>query len=281
MEKSGISAQLLLRFGAHLRESEKAGATVEKYIRDVRGFAAFLGGREISKPLAIEYKRHLLAKGYAVRSVNSAIASLNCFFAFADKLSCRLKTLRLQRQTYCPEEKELSRREYEQLVAAAEKKGNERLCLILQAVCGTGIRISELQFLTVEALSRGEINVSCKGKSRRVFIVKSLKKRLWSYVGRRGISSGPIFRTRTGRPVSRTNIWREMKSISALAGVDPGKVFPHNLRHLFARIFYAIDRDIARLADILGHSSINTTRIYIVTAGSEHRRKMEQMRLII
>ena len=160
------------------------------------------------------------------------------------------------------------------LADTARKKGNTRLNLLLQTICGTGIRVSELQFITVEAVRRGEVSVSLKGKTRTVFIVRALRKKLLSYAAEQGIKSGAIF-------ISRTNIWREMKGICAQSNVNPAKVFPHNLRRLFARVFYSLEKDIAKLADILGHSSINTTRIYIISTGAEHRRQMENMRLII
>ena len=192
-----------------------------------------------------------------------------------------MKTIKIQQQVFCPEEKELTRAEYMRLVNTAKAKHNERLCLILQTICGTGIRVSELQFITIEAAKRGEATVSCKGKTRSVFIVRELQKKLLRYAAEQGIESGCIFITRGGKPVSRTNIWREMKALCGEADVNPNKVFPHNLRHLFARVFYGIEKDIAKLADILGHSSINTTRIYIISTGTEHRKRMENMRLII
>ena len=209
------------------------------------------------------------------------IASLNSLFSFLGWTDCRVKSIKLQRQIYCPEEKELTKAEYMRLVNTAKQKGNERLNLILQTICGTGIRVSELQYITVEAVKNGEAIVSLKGKTRSVFIVKELKKKLLRYAAEQGITSDTIFITRTGRPISRTNIWREMKALCEEADVNPQKVFPHNLRHLFARVFYSIEKDIAKLADILGHSSINTTRIYIISTGDEHRRRMENMRLIL
>lgn len=193
----------------------------------------------------------------------------------------KVKTLKLQQQVYCPEEKELTKAEYTRLCRAAMRKHNERLCLILQTICGTGIRVSELQFITVEAARCGEAVVSCKAKTRTVFLVKALRQKLLRYAAEQGIESGMIFVTRTGKPINRTNIWREMKSLCQEAGVNPEKVFPHNLRHLFARVFYGIEKDIAKLADILGHSSIDTTRIYIISTGTEHRRRMENMHLIL
>ena len=192
-----------------------------------------------------------------------------------------MKSIKLQRQIYCPEEKELTKAEYMRLVHTAKQKGNKRLNLLLQTICGTGIRVSELQYITVEAVKCGEAVVSLKYKTRSVFIVRELQKKLLHYAAEQTITTDAIFITRSGKPMSRTNIWREMKSLCEQAGVNPQKVFPHNLRHLFARTFYGIEKDIAKLADILGHSSINTTRIYIMTTGNEHRQHMKNMRLIL
>lgn len=268
-------------FKKHLQEEEKSENTVEKYLRDVRAFAIYLNGAEVTKETVIAYKNKLLAENYAIRSINSMLASLNSLFSFLGWIDCKVKSIKLQRQIYCPEEKELTKAEYMRLVNTAKQKGDERLNLILQTICGTGIRVSELQYITVEAVKRGEATVSLKGKTRTVFIVKELKKKLLRYTAEQNISSGSIFITRSGKPMSRTNIWREMKGLCEQAGVNPQKVFPHNLRHLFARTFYGIEKDIAKLADILGHSSINTTRIYIISTGNEHRQRMENMRLII
>ena len=268
-------------FAVHLKNEEKSENTVEKYIRDIMAFAAYVGNVEITKETVISYKNKLLSENYAVRSINSMLASLNSLFSFLGWSDCKVKSFKLQRQVYCPEEKELTKAEYTRLVNTAKQKGNERLNLILQTICGTGIRVSELQYITVEAVKCSEAVVSLKGKTRSVFIVKELQKKLLRYAAEQKIHSGCIFITRTGKPISRTNIWREMKGLCEQAGVNPQKVFPHNLRHLFARIFYGIEKDIAKLADILGHSSINTTRIYIISTGDEHRKRMEHMRLII
>ena len=276
-----LTSKAVQSFKKYLREEEKSANTIEKYLRDVRAFAEYLGGAEVTKEAVIAYKSKLLAESYAVRSINSMLASLNGLFSFLGWTDCRVKSIKLQRQIYCPEEKELTKAEYMRLVNTAKQKGNERLNLILQTICGTGIRVSELQYITVEAVKCGEAIVSLKGKTRTIFIVRELQKKLLRYAAEQGISSGTIFITRTGRPLSRTNIWREMKGLCEQAGVNPNKVFPHNLRHLFARTFYGIEKDIAKLADILGHSSINTTRIYIISTGNEHRRRMEHMRLII
>lgn len=276
----GLSSLILDGFAGKLIFEERSTLTVEKYVRDVKAFAEFTGNEEITKESVIRYKKSLQEK-YAVRSVNSMLASLNCLFSFLERNELKVKTVKLQKQIYCPEEKELSRAEYERLCTAARSNKNERLNLILQTICATGIRISELQYITVEAARSGKAVVDCKGKTRSVFIVRALQKKLLSYAGKRGISSGMIFVTRTGKPVSRTNVWREMKSLCEKARVNPKKVFPHNLRRLFARVFYEMEKDIAKLADVLGHSSINTTRIYIMTTGIEHRKRMEKMRLII
>lgn len=209
------------------------------------------------------------------------LASINGLLSFLGWADFKVKSIKLQRQIYCPEEKELTKAEYMRLVNTAKQKGNERLNLLIQTICGTGIRVSEVQFITIEAVKRGEAIVSLKGKTRSVFIVRELQKKLLRYATEQKIATGAIFITRNGKPMSRTNIWREMKSLCEQAGVNPQKVFPHNLRHLFARTFYGIEKDIAKLADILGHSSINTTRIYIITTGNEHRQRMENMRLII
>ena len=275
-----LTAEMIAEFREHLILEERSEATVEKYIRDVTAFSAFANGGEISKETVIAYKKHL-QDSYAVRSVNSMLASINSLFAFLGWHDLKVKSIKLQQQIYCPEEKELTKAEYTRLCRTAERKHNERLNLILQTICGTGIRVSELQYITVEAVKQGEATVSCKAKTRSVFIVKELQKKLLRYAQSHGIKTGCIFITRTGKPISRTNIWREMKNLCLEAEVSPTKVFPHNLRHLFARVFYGIEKDIAKLADILGHSSINTTRIYIISTGTEHRRRMENMRLVI
>ena len=276
-----LTSEAIQNFKKYLKEEEKSKNTIEKYMRDVWEFTTYMNGEEITKESVIAYKSNLISKNYAVRSINSMLASLNSLFSFLNWMDCRVKSIKLQRQIYCPEEKELTKAEYMRLVNTAKQKGNERLNLILQTICGTGIRVSELQYITVEAVKNGEAVVSLKGKTRTVFLVKELKKKLLRYTAEQNISSGSVFITRTGKPISRTNIWREMKGLCEQADVNPQKVFPHNLRHLFARVFYGIEKDIAKLADILGHSSINTTRIYIISTGNEHRRRMENMRLII
>ncbi|MCH5198312.1 MAG: tyrosine-type recombinase/integrase [Oscillospiraceae bacterium] len=281
MEERFLTKKTLEQFEQHLISDEKSKNTVEKYMRDVKMFYSFSEGREITKELAIAYKQKLVEAGYAVQSVNSMLASMNSLFSFLRRYDCKVKALKHQRQIFCSEDKELTKAEYIRLLSSAKQKKNERLNLIIQTICGTGIRVSELHFITVEAAKTGGATVCCKGKIRTVLIVKELKKKLLQYAKKQHITTGLIFVTRNGKPISRSNIWREMKALCDDANVNPSKVFPHNLRHLFARTFYAVEKDIARLADILGHSSINTTRIYIISTGNEHRKRMENMRLIV
>ena len=280
MEGRVITAKMIAGFREHLILEERSVATIQKYIRDVKAFMAYAQNSAITKETVIAYKKYL-QENYAVRSANSMLASINSFFSLFGWNDLKVKSLKLQQQIYCPEEKELTKAEYTRLCKAAQRRHNERLNLILQTICGTGIRVSELQFITVEAAKCGEAVVRCKGKTRAVFIVRELRQKLLRYAAEQNIQSGMIFVTRTGKPISRTNIWREMKALCVEANVNPQKVFPHNLRHLFARVFYGIEKDIAKLADILGHSSINTTRIYIISTGMEHRRRMENMHLIL
>ncbi len=281
MERLFIDSEIVNNFQSYLKSEEKSSATVEKYLRDVKAFAAYLGGGELTKEAVIAYKQQLLDGGYAVRSINSMLASLNALFAYLGRADLRVKSLKLQQDVFCPEERELTRAEYERLCRTALKRHNERLALVLQTICSTGIRISELSYITAEAVRQGKAVVRMKGKTRTVFILKDLQKKLLRYISAQGIEQGSVFITRSGKPLSRSNIWREMKSLCEEANVNPQKVFPHNLRHLFARIFYGLEKDIARLADVLGHSSVNTTRIYIISTGTEHRRCMERMHLII
>jgi site-specific recombinase XerD len=281
MQKRILTKNQIVDFATYLKSEEKSKNTIEKYIRDVMAFATYVGKSEITKQTVINYKNNLITGGYAARSINSMLASINGLFSFIGWIDLKVKAIKIQRQIYCSEEKELTKAEYMRLVNTAKQKGNERLNLLIQTICATGIRVSELQYITVEAVKYGEAVVSLKGKTRSVFIARDLQKKLLHYAKERKITSGAIFITRNGKTMSRTNIWREMKSLCEQAGVNPQKVFPHNLRHLFARTFYSIEKDIAKLADILGHSSIDTTRIYIITTGAEHQRRIENMRLII
>ena len=276
-----LTKETITGFINHLHLEEKSANTIEKYARDVKAFAAYLNGNVVSKELVIEYKQKLIADGYAVSSINSMLAAENSLFDYLGWIDCKVKSIKIQRQIYCPESKELSRAEYLRLVETAERNHNHRLNMILQTIGGTGIRISELQFITVEAVKSGTVEVACKGKNRVIFIVKKLKKILLRYAAERHIKAGAIFITKSGKPVNRTNVWREMKALCKQAHVNPDKVFPHNLRHLFARTFYKLEKDIAKLADILGHSSINTTRIYIISTGYEHLKRMENMQLVV
>ncbi len=280
MKHLSITTKTIKEFSAFLKQEERSAATIAKYLHDVGHFAVFSKGRELKKDLIVEYKRRL-GESYAVSSANSMLAAVNSFLRFLGLHELCVKQFRMQRDAFCPPERELTRAEYLRLLATAKAHRNERLNLILQTICGTGIRVSELCYITVEAVRRGEATVSCKGKRRRIFLVRELQKRLLRYAEGRGIRKGAVFLTRNGTPISRYNIWKEMKGLCREAGVAPEKVFPHNLRHLFARSFYGIEKDIAKLADILGHSSIDTTRIYITTTCEEHRRKMERLRLIV
>lgn len=280
MERRILTEKIIDDYRNNLILQEKRVATIEKYIRDIRAFSVYTQDKTITKEIVIAYKSHL-QENYAVRSVNSILASINSLFAFLNWFDLRVKSLKLQQKVFCSEEKELTKAEYKRLCDVAKQKKNQRLNLIIQTICATGIRVSELQYITIEAVKCGEAVVNCKSKTRSVFIIKKLKQKLLRYAAKQGIKSGMIFVTKSGKPINRTNIWREMKSLCKEANVNSQKVFPHNLRHLFARTFYGIEKDIAKLADILGHSSIDTTRIYIISTGTEHRRRMENMHLII
>ena len=279
MSERKLAKKQIDLFRKYLIREEKSTATVDKYIRDVRAFREYADSRAITKELAIDYKKHLREAGYAVRSVNSMLASLNALFAFLGWPECRVKFVKFQKQIYCEKEKELTKSEYERLLKAAER--NEQLKLVMQTICGTGIRVSELRFFTVEEVRRGDVIVNCKGKTRTILIPRKLRTKLLEYAGKRKIRSGVIFQAKNGKPLDRKAIWMQMKGLCKAAGVNPSKVFPHNLRKLFARRFYGIEKDIAKLADILGHSSIDTTRIYIMTTEIEHRRTIEKLGLVV
>ena len=268
------------RFAAYLRKNEKSPATVEKYRREVGKFLAWLGDREVTRENALQYKE-ALTRGRAAAGVNGAVAAINCYAAFLGKPECRMKSVKVQRRLFRDESRELDRDEYRRLLAAAKRRGNDRLLLVMETICATGIRVSELKFFTVEAARRGRAEVRNKGKTRTVFLPAKLQKLLLKYARTRGTVAGPVFVTRGGKPLDRSNIWKDMKSLCREAGVEETKVFPHNLRHLFARTFYGLEKDIVRLADILGHASINTTRIYTMESGSEHRRQLDRMRLLL
>ena len=275
-----ITSVLQKEFATHLFLEEKSPATIEKYTRDVRTFKEYVQDRPLDKIVVLDYKSYLL-EHYAIASANSMIAAVNSFFRFCGWHELIVKPFRVQRQMFCTEEKELTKQEYMRLVATAEGRGDKRIALILQTICGTGIRVSELSHITVEAVRRGEAQVNCKGKTRRIFIVPELRKKLSVYIKERGLVAGCVFITKKGRPMSRIQIWRSMKSLCISAKVSETKVFPHNLRHLFARVFYSTEKDIVMLADLLGHSNINTTRIYTITTGERHKSKMRMMGLVI
>lgn len=274
-----LSVKQIEEFASYLRWEEKSSATQEKYLRDIRAFYVFLDGNELTKELVIAWKKNLVEKAYATRSINSMLVSVNNLLDFLKLPECKVKQIRTQQQTYCSMDEELTKTEYLRLLAASKK--NEQLYFVIQTICGTGIRVSELRYFTVETIKCGEVSVSCKNKTRKIIIPGKLKKNLLNFAKRQGISTGELFVTRTGKTLDRSNIWSAMKRLCVVAGVKPSKVFPHNLRKLFARTFYEIDKDIAKLADIMGHSSIHTTRIYIITTGIEHRRKIERLGLVL
>ena len=279
MRERLLTEELIETFHEYLILEEKSVATVEKYLRDVRAFSAFAGGQSVTKEVVMAYKQNLLEKGYAIRSINSMLASIHSFLDHQGWQDCKVKSLKLQTPAYCAEEKELTKAEYLRLLAAA--KNQPQLRLILETICGTGIRVSELRFFTVESVRRGETTVRCKGKIRTILLPGKLRGLLLAYAKKNAIRSGGIFVTKSGKPLNRSSIWARMKALCEKARVKASKVFPHNLRKLFARTFYSMEKDIAKLADILGHSSINTTRIYIMTTGMEHRRKIEGLGLVL
>ncbi len=266
-------------FRGHLLAEEKSSATVEKYVRDAVFFIEWLNGREVTKETVMEYKEVLSAR-YKPSSVNAALASLGSLFTFIGHPELRVKSIRIQRKIFAEAEKELSEREYNRLLETAKKRGNERIYHIMMTICAAGLRVSELKYITVDAVKKGAAVISCKGKIRRIILSDKLRKTLKDYIKRHSVKSGSVFVTRTGKPVDRSNIWRDMKKLCEDAGVVSSKVYPHNLRHLFARIFYSIEKDIVRLADILGHSSINTTRIYTIESGDTHMRLLQKMNLV-
>lgn len=280
MNERYITEELLSDFREFLLRDEKSAATIQKYMRDVRKFCDFAENQNIDKDLVLAYKASLRDE-FAITSANSMIAALNVFLCFAGWHDLRVKRYKVQHKIYCPEEKEISRGEFQKLIKAARKSRKSWLAPVMQTIAGTGIRVSELEHITVEAVRSGEAVVRCKGKSRDVFIVMNLRRQLMKYIKKEKISEGPVFVNKHGNPLDRSTIWREMKKLCKAAGIAESKVFPHNLRHLFAKVFYDMEKDIAKLADILGHSSINTTRVYIITSGAEHKKKMESMKLIM
>ena len=275
-----ITDKAVKEFGAHLIEEEKSKATLEKYVRDVSAFSRWLGKRELCKAIVLEYKELLIEK-FAPASVNSVLSSLNSFFEYIGEYGLKVKSLKIQKRIFADRERELTKAEYNRLLKAARDKGNERLFLLMQTICASGLRVSEIKFITIEAVKARCAEIKCKGKIREVFLPDSLCRELLKYAKKKGIKSGMIFVTRNGRPLDRTNIWSDMKKLCLIAEVSAKKVFPHNLRHLFARTFYMIEKDIVHLSDILGHSSVNTTRIYTMETGERHRKQIQKLGLVM
>lgn len=274
-----ITNELIENFKIDLVEEEKAQATIEKYIRDILAFVKWLSGRSVEKQTVLEYKQKLIEK-YAPASVNSVLSSLNRFFAFAQWFNCKVKSIKIQKQVFAKQERELTKAEYDRLLAAALHKDNKRLYLLMQTICSTGIRVSELKYITVEAVKVQKAIINLKGKTRSVFLPDMLCKMLLRYIKEEKIKSGSVFVSKNGRPLDRCNIYHDMKKLCESANVDRSKVFPHNLRHLFARTYYSLEKDISRLADILGHSSVNTTRIYTMETGEIHRKQIQKLGLL-
>ena len=266
-------------FRRELLRREYSHGTAESYVRSIRAFARWSGGA-VDRGLVLTWKARLTAR-YAPATVNAMLAGLNRFFDFAGRPECRVKVLRLQRCSFREAERELDRGEYRVLVRTARTLGRERLALVMETICATGIRVGEVRYITVEAVRAGSATISLKGKIRTILLPGKLCKKLLKYARKQKIISGEIFLTGGGKPMSRCQIWAEMKRVCKAAGVDSSKVFPHNLRHLFATVYYRIYKDIVKLADILGHSSVETTRIYLLTTGTEHRRQLERLRLVL
>ena len=274
-----ITTETIKSFNNYLINEEKAAATVNKYLHDVGEFQMWLGEQELCKTVVLAYKSYL-CEHYAPASVNSALSSLNSFFNFMEWYDLRVKNLKIQKQIFASTDKELTKAEYDRLLQAAKQKKNERLYLLMQTICSTGIRVSEVRYVTVEAVARGIAEINCKGKRRQVFLPKQLCQILKQYIKEQKIKSGAVFVTKNGNPLDRSNIWSDMKKLCRAANVSEKKVFPHNLRHLFARTYYSLQKDIVRLADILGHSSVNTTRIYTMETGEIHRRQIQKLGLL-
>ena len=280
MEQKTVTKEKIRQFSDALAEEERSAGTIEKYVRDVRRFAAWLDGEEASRERTAAWRDGLLERGYAPVTVNSMVAAVNQFFALLGWEDCKVKALKIQRKLFRDDRRELTREEYQRLLDAAHGLGRERLALLLETICATGIRVSEVKYITVEAAHAGRAEISLKGKLRTILLPGKLCRKLKKYARQQKTASGEIFRTRSGKGLSRRQIWAEMKGLCKAAGVAPSKVFPHNLRHLFARTFYKVCRDVVKLADVLGHSSVETTRIYLISTGAEHAGILRKMRLI-
>ena len=276
-----ITEGLVDAFTSCLRAEERSMGTIEKYRRDVKEFAVWLGGRPVDRFLTAEWRDTLLEEGRRPGTVNGKLTALCAFFRFAGWEECRVHFLKLQRQLFREDGRELAREEYEKLIKTAQEQGKARLALLLETICSTGIRVSEVRYITLEAVRMGRAEISLKGKRRVILLPGKLCRKLQKYAKKQKIASGEIFITRNGRGISRKQIWAEMKTLCNDANVAPTKVFPHNLRHLFARCFYQASHDVASLADVLGHSSIETTRIYLISTGTEHAKQLERLGLVV
>ena len=274
-----ITDEIVSKFKLYLYEEERSENTIEKYMRDIRFFRDWLGGGAVDKCTVLEYKKELCER-YAPKSVNSILSSLNALFVFMDWHELKVKTLKIQRQIFTDKGKELTKAEYERLLTAAKKKKNERLYYLIQTIGSTGLRVSELKYVTCEAIRSGQATINCKGKIRQVFLPKQLCRMLKSYTKAQNIKSGSVFVSRNGKTLDRSNIWKMLKDLCTDADVPKKKVFPHNFRHLFARTFYSLQKDIVRLADILGHSSVDTARIYTVESGEYHIKQIQKLGLL-
>lgn len=280
MEKCQLTVEQIASYGQFLYREERSPGTIEKYLRDINTFVQWLGDRDVTKELTATWKSHLLEQGYAPVTVNSMLSALNGLFKFLGWNECQVKFLKIQRRLFRDTNRELTRNEYDRLLATAKKLGRDRLALLIETIGATGIRVSEVKYITVEAAQKGKAEISLKGKIRVILLSAKLCRKLLKYAQKQKIASGAIFRTKSGKELSRRQIWAELKGLCKHAGVAPTKVFPHNLRHLFATIFYKACKDIVKLADVLGHSSIETTRIYLVTSGTEHQRQLERLGLV-
>ena len=263
----------LTEFEKELLYEEKSTNTINKYLKDIRDFLSYINNKPITKDITIEYKKHLCNQ-YKPSTVNTKIVAINRFLKYINHNECNIKMLKIQKQVYLNENKELSIQEYKRLLQVSD---NTRIGMIIKTIGSTGIRISELEYITVESVINSKVEISMKGKNRVIFISKTLRKQLLKYIHRNNIKEGPVFITKSGKPLNRSNIWKEMKKLCEKANVSKDKVFPHNLRHLFARMFYEEEKDIVRLADVLGHSSINTTRIYTMESGKKHLEVLDRV----
>lgn len=280
MDNRVITMERVDAFRQYLRQEERSAATVEKYLRDVRQFAAWLTGAAVCKNAVAQWKEQLLLQHYSPSTVNGKLTALDRFFRFLGWTDCRVRHLKLQRRLFRDDCQELTRAEYLRLISTAEALGKTRLALLMETICATGIRVSEVKYITLEAACSGRTEVFLKGKIRTILLPGKLCRKLRKYAQKQKIASGELFLTEGGHSISRKQIWAEMKSVCRQAGVEASKVFPHNLRHLFARTFYQVCRDVAKLADVLGHSSIEATRIYLISTGAEHAKTLALLRLV-